>query len=436
MKRNNRHVLMICSDMIPYTNSFGASQRVFYFAENLIANGFKVSVFADKNTNIANWYGKQPSFQIFHLEGLFSKGIFFLKNEQSTTRKRKKKYQFSILSVLKKTAGLFDKYFFNDPNPGSGLISYLWLKFNEKTIINFVSVNSIDHVIISMPPFGLASYSLIAKLHKQSCIVVLDYRDPWNCWNGNRGIPFFKEKKALLIADYVFTTNEKHKSKLVENYSLNGNKIKSIMNGYDSDLWETVEKSYFHKKNKKLTFCFIGNISFKQKSYRNPTEFFEAYSRFANAKNIIIRFVGIATDSPDVKRIMNLYPEIQFIPKVSQHESFVQMLKSDVLFNIHSTDDNSSEYLMAGKIFDYYRSKRFILSINSERSLENQFVLKHKIGLCTENYSDKILQAINSIYNQWRINENNLIIDGDFSYLDHYTRTHQGEILSEWCKNN
>jgi len=437
MKINNKHIAIISFDMIPYTHSFGSAQRVFYYADNLINNGFKVTVFANKSTNKKYWYGKQPSFQIYHLESLFSKVLSVLKNKQHTTSKKgKPKYRSSLLGILKNISKLFDKIFFNEPNPKVGLFSYLWLRANEKSILNFISNNSIDHIIISMPPFGLSSYSFIKKLHKQFCAVSIDYRDPWNCWNGNKGVPFLKEKKVLRIVDHVFTTNENHKSKLIKDFSISSNKITTVMNGYDSYLWKNIEESDCHEKDPRLTFSFIGSISLKKNSYRNPITFIEAYSHFKNKDDIIVRFVGINTDDPDVRKIKNLYPTIQFIPVVSQYESFLYILKSDVLLNFHIVDNDSSKYLIAGKIFDYYRSKRFILSINSRKSLEHQFVSKHKIGICVENSSEQILYAITTIYDQWRNNGKNLKVDGDFSNLNNYTRDHQNTILSEWYKNN
>ena len=89
------------------------------------------------------------------------------------------------------------------------------------------------------------------------------------------------------------------------------------------------------------------------------------------------------------------------VDSVSQSESFHWMMKSHVLVNFHTTTDNSSKYLIAGKIFDYYRSGAKILSINGEESYERYFVEHNNAGYYSPNDVKQILNTLGNIYRDW-----------------------------------
>ena len=66
--------------------------------------------------------------------------------------------------------------------------------------------------------------------------------------------------------------------------------------------------------------------------------------------NITARFVGVDLQDSERKKLEAKYPNIEFIPKVSQEDSFRYMLSSNVLVSIHSAIDDSSIYLIGGKL--------------------------------------------------------------------------------------
>ena len=81
-------------------------------------------------------------------------------------------------------------------------------------------------------------------------------------------------------------------------------------------------------------------------------------------------------------------------------------MESDVLVNFHTIEDDSSKYLIAGKIFDYYRSGAKILSINSSESFERKFVLNNDLGYYSRNELQQLKSTIETIYQDWITSDN------------------------------
>jgi len=402
-----KKVLIITYEMIPYTKYWGASQRVYYYANFLTEHGFSVDVLASRNTNIENEVKKTIKFNTLHLKNNYQKKDEIKEpiNSKTSTLKYVKA---RIISFLKYILKNLDSIFNNDPNLGMGFIAANWIRKNNEKILTHIEKYSIENVIISAPPFGLLRPKLLKKIKNQiPGKLIIDYRDPWNCWNNKGGISFLREKKIINLCDFAVTTNNNHRQRLIKDFDIDSNKVITVMNGYDDELWNTVEKEYpINTKNEKLTFSYIGSISFKNNSYRNPTNLLEAYSSFPENKKTKLRFIGLDLTPEKLDELSTKYPNVDFIPMVSQEDSFKYMLQSDVLINMHTTKDLSSKFLIGGKLFDYYRSKRFILSINSAESFEHEFVNEKKIGMCIENNNNEILNAINLIYQKWESNGN------------------------------
>lgn len=397
-------VAFLCFSALPYAESWGGSQRVHYMA-NAFSSSFDVTVFAPKSTNIKRNDEVKRLYETLFFDDNISKKLFDVNKASERTKiSQFKNKRFSAKKIIRNiaigTVKTINSLFFNEPTYFKGIVSTLWIKKYEKEICKIIKERKISVLIISIPPWNIISLSLIKKIKDTGCKIIVDYRDPWNCWNEKKGLPFIKEKKISHSADMIFVTNENHAEKLVSDLHLDKNKINVIMNGYDEDKWNEIQP-ISPEVTDMLEVAFIGSIQFgKQNTFRDPSTFVDALDAFEHKDSIRFRVIG-CKDEAVIESMRNRIPHFEMVDSVSQSESFHWMMKSHVLVNFHTTTDNSSKYLIAGKIFDYYRSGAKILSINGVESYERYFVEHNHAGYYSPNDVTQILNTLGNIYRDW-----------------------------------
>lgn len=268
-----------------------------------------------------------------------------------------------------------------------------------------------DYVIISAPPFGLFMPLYLKRIKKiTGCKLILDYRDPWNCWNDHKGVSLKREKSAINMADAIVVTNANHKEKISEDFNYPLDKVFVVMNGYDKQLWNKAEEMYVEQENPdKLIISIVGSITLAKSRYRDASKLLRAIDKFSHKDEILLRVVGTNELKENIQEIWNVeIPNFDIVPLVPQIESFKYMLDSDVLINLHTVEDNSSRYLIAGKDFDYYRSGGLLFSINSSYSLEHRFIKDNDLGYVAINTEESIGDVLNQVYEQWIASKRNL----------------------------
>lgn len=418
-------LLIITYDMIPYSNSWGSCQRMYYLAKELKNQNFDISMIAALKSKFG-FFGKKINFDIEYLP---KKNII----NKKTEKKRKKEL---IIKFLKKIGKRIDKFYFNDPFPGMGLLGYFWIKKSKKDILNFIKEKQIKKIIISGPPFSLFSLIHDIKKIEKDIKIVLDLRDPWNTWNDNIGIPCLREKKILNIADQVIVATENARKEKINKFKLPKEKVATVYNGYCREEWLKVEKKYVTKeKNKKCIISYLGNIDFKPGGFRDTKYFFEAYEQLKKEqKNIIIRFIGVE-ETKEIRDLKKKYPEIEFIKKISSDKAMEEMLKSDVLLNIHTLNDKSSELLIAGKIFDYIRSNKVIFSITPNNSIVSKLIKAEKFGIASENVVEDLYNALKLIIERFSQEKLGELRDDNVQKINEYSREFQNKNFIEIINN-
>ena len=415
MKKN---IAIICYDMIPYSTGWGASQRVYYYA-SLLSKQHNVYVISAKRNNSENFYNHEITFhQKFY-------PVSSKVQNSNSLNSQKTNFLSKIRKFLGKLLREFDSLINNDPNKGLGIHSMKWILIHKKEILNYIKENKINDIIISVPPFGLLLPSFFKEVKNViKGRIIIDYRDPWNCWNERKGISFLREKAILSLCDHIIVTNENHQYKIISDFNIDKSKIITVSNGFDNDLWLSIKEKTTNCD--KLVISFIGYIALNKKGYRDISVFLKALDQCPFKNSIILRIVGVNGDSDRINKTYNVnIPFIELIPTVSQVESFKYMVESDILLSLHTATDCSSTYLIAGKIFDYYRSGTKILSINSEKSLEHKFIRNNNIGYCTQNNESDIIKTLSDIYNCWC--ENEKVMSKNNSLSIEYSRNRQNE---------
>lgn len=405
--------------MIPFCESWGNCQRIYYLADELVKKGYDVWVVSSKNGLFNYKINKEIIFKQIFIDDIFQN---YSTGSSKKTKQNKLldiKLFLSIKKLLKYILYKLENLFFNEPSPLTAIYG-LHFSYKAKILLkDIILKENISTLIISAPPFSLFSIASFIKKNKLKTRIILDYRDPWNLWNNGSYISNYFEKKYLEIANHIVVTTENLKKGLINRFKIK-DKISVIYNGYSKESWNKI--NYEQKiRSKKIRLSYIGDISFVKGSYRDLTEFFKAYDLINNKKIFEIKFIGVS-ESERTNQLRLKYPKIKFISKVSPEDSYKFMLESDILMNIHTSNDKSSNFLIAGKIFDYLYCEKPILSINSKESFEQEF-LKNKTKLfASENNYRKILETLNLISK-----ESNFTIKNSNLDIEHFSREFQNK---------
>jgi len=416
MSNDNKKILIVTYGMIPYCNNWGTCQRIYFLAEQFTEEGYQTWVVASKQTSESVNFGKKISFK-----QIFINSVFINSQDNFISKKSNSDKSYFLNTIKKRLLNFIyciEKIIFNEPISKIGITGLIWSIKANKTIKTLIKRENIETVIISSPPFSFLFTSYFLRKQFNNLKIILDYRDPWNLWNGGSLISNFLEKKIIKSATYITVTNDNSKTDLSKLYSINRNKISVIYNGYSQKDWDTlptVKKTI----RTEVIISYIGSISFNNDSYRNITQFFKAYDLLENKNLFKIKFIGVTFNS-ELDKYKKKYPEIEMIGKVSPHESYNYMLESDVLMNIHTTNDNSGYYLIGGKIYDYLKSEKTIFSINSENSFEQTFLKTLGNVVCSKNNHLDILKSFNLIYEKLRFSKNHKKYD-----INQYSREYQ-----------
>ena len=409
MQISEKSVMIVATDMIPYTISWGGCQRMYFLADYLQEHGFNVHVVHAKKSEIYDDYGHKIRFHSIPIP-VYSIGSSAGQNLSDTDRiggRFKKGLINFIKFFIKKTNILsFERIVFNEPILGLGVygLEFSWNARN--TIIKTISEHNIKNIIISAPPFSVLCLAPLIKKQFPKVNIILDYRDPWNTPLLSYRISSFIEQRILKSADKIVFLNDRMFCDTLKKYSLPKKKCLVVLNGYSDRDWEDTLrdfKDHDHCKNapEKMIISYVGSLSFNKGGYRDVTSLLDAFMIFHKNKNVLLRFVGIIS-SDAVERIKKQFPDnIEILPPVDTKTAFHYMIKSDVLFLLH-TNEKTGRYMLSGKFFDYIRSGKVILGIASTRDTYFlEFIQKYHLGVTCLSEILEIIKCLELLYEKW-----------------------------------
>jgi len=388
---NEKRALIICPSMWPRMNSWGETQRMYYLANDLSRNGWKVY------TVSPGYEGQQEDTK---REQLYTS--FFLGNKKIQAEPVKTNHKEEAV----KRAGLKEramtllspvvKWLYNEPDCYEGISKQLWMLKYRKKILDLIARETIQTVIISVPTFVLLGLGPLIKKKFPQIFLIYDYRDPWFLWNRKRTPAFYNEKRYLSYADRIIGFSEIFSADLIKEMGVEPEKVRTVYNGYSEKDWTAFEKKgTAETAGKKLRLSYVGNISLQQKgNFRNPQRLMQVVQEFPNMELYLIGVQGAAAESSE--------GNIHFIGKVSQMEAFHDMLQSDVLISIHDTDDCSGNYLISGKFFDYMRSGKVMFHIGGAQSLMSRMIRQYRLGVASINTYDELRTTMEELLKAWQ----------------------------------
>lgn len=393
MKKN---ILVLTESMRPFTSEWGSCQRVYYYSKALIEDGYGVSIICKNNS--------EQEKGLYYFDGIkvisFDEPNINKENnaQKSSFKERLVKFIKSkkiIHSILKFVYRLL----YSEPNLFRGHESKKWANNNKKKIIEYIKNNDVQTVIVSGPPFGL--FYLVSSLKKNKVKIVLDYRDPWNLWYGKFSFSNRHEKKAIRFADVVVSSTNELAKAIKINYKKNDSI--SVLNGYDEERWKNIKKN--KEDSDSFVVSYIGTIRINNSpDFRNPTVLLEASKEFLTRHNdAVVRIIGVGDDLEQMGK--NEIDRLFFEKQVSVEESLKYTVNSDLLLVLHTAHDDSGNYIVCGKIYDYLRSKNRILSIGDKAECNKNLIESSKCGLHVKNNFDSILNGLEREYERWKKRE-------------------------------
>jgi glycosyltransferase involved in cell wall biosynthesis len=321
---------------------------------------------------------------------------------------------------------------FNEPNPGMGILGYIWVENVKQEVKDIIRDKKIKKVIISGPHFSLFKVAEFIKQQSNDVKVILDYRDPWNLWNNAKGFSYMKEKKYLHIADRIVVFSDAFRRDMINEFNIEGRKICTVMNGYSEGVWNSLKSFEGCRENGgkgKLIMSYIGSIDLASKrGHRNPLELLKAYKEFKYNYDIVLRFIGVINSPTEIENIKETFGNsLEIRGQISYKDSLLEMMRSDVLLLLNTENCNFTKYVYNAKFFDYLKSGKVIWGIGKQTVLLNELIEKYKLGIISENSKKEILEKVYLLHKYWKSHELNTLRKNELLDISIYSREHQNK---------
>ena len=239
---------------------------------------------------------------------------------------------------------------------------------------------------------------------------VADFRDEWtnNPYadydkNGSRyKLCYAMERAILSYADHIITTTPMAKENYETLFQVPPSKITSITNGYDEHDFEKITEQ--QAQNERFTI-FHNGIMY---SIRTPVTFFKAVHELINEGVIDKDLIQVGlpwSENDDVwksyAQSLNLSDVVRFYGYMSHIESLQESSNADLLLLLVGPGEKNKA-MYPGKIFEYLRLNKMILSLSPEGSVCDQLLQETERGFNVD-YDDVegIKKAVAESYRLW-----------------------------------
>ena len=414
-------VLVLTESMMPFCKDWGGCQRVYFYSQKLIAEGYDVHVICRKSSDnpagTVDFKGVKVTTpdgpkQTAKGRGLKAKLIKTLKNNALVLTTMQKIYRFK----------------YSEPNLFRGKESKSWAQRNKQLIKDYIVRENIDCVVISGPPFGL--FYLADEIKELGVKLVLDYRDPWNLWYEKYSLSEKYEKRAVDLSDFVIASTDSLARALKEKYGKD--EVYPVLNGYDMSSWENQESRAEKASSDKLTISYVGYVLVNTPpAFRDPRCFIEAACEFLNSKDDVqIKFIGVGDELSTIKK--EYREKIEFRNRIPVEDALREVNGSDVALVIHTAKDPSGNYIVCGKLYDYLKSGKFVLSIGDKAKCNNDLIDRYGAGMHCGNNKKAIIESLEHIYEKWKDGSISVNVPED---IIKYSRDYQNSEFVRLLKN-
>jgi glycosyltransferase involved in cell wall biosynthesis len=298
----------------------------------------------------------------------------------------------------------------------------IWVPFALRKARRIVRQESIDTVILNVPPFSTLKIGVALKKKFPHLTLISDFRDDWvGYYLRNIDAPCKeKERRALALeaaavaaSTYVSTVTEKWVSQFRKRYPKEpAGKFICTSNGFDRDMFQNLPRC--PRKKGKVVITYFGTVH-NNRIY-SPANYLNALESLPTeiCSQIETHFIGrVVPDAlPLLKRTKACVVLTGFMPKL---KGLRCLQESDFVLLI-ATDAGSH----AGKLFDYLGCGKPILALSPQGGEIDQLLQRTKTGWCADPWDkDAIRKMILSAYN--RMAESGPIINPDSVAVNTYS---------------
>jgi len=319
-----------------------------------------------------------------------------------------------MYSKIIKDKELFERYMKLLNSGNENLTKYLFIPEYQSawalkvidSIENYIDMSEIDVIYTSADPNAdnFIGYFLKEKFNRPW---IADFRDAWTknpYTNYDKSdikyeIECAMEKTLVPYADYLVTTTEVITQDFVSDLNLNSKNTQTITNGYDEQ--DFVGISDNKVMNSKFTIMYNGLFY----QTRTPLTFLKAIRNIIDKQLIDRKKLKIwFTRKDDWMKVVNqmgLDDIVEFVGYMEHQDSLKKSITSDLLLLIvGSGEENKGIY--TGKVFEYLRLRKPILSLSPSGSLVEKLIDETKRGKNIElNDINKIENYILEMYKRW-----------------------------------
>ena len=258
-----------------------------------------------------------------------------------------------------------------------------WYKPALKAARRELQQNKYDAILSTSGPF--TAHKIAEKLHSEFKLPwIADYRDPWSqrkftSFPVSSTRLFLEERyeRKLLNSASMITAVSPNLATELSSYHLKKSAV--IMNGFDP-------KNIIHDVplRNKFTITYTGALYTKET--RDPTLLFTAVSELISSGiiphgDILIEFYGPAADWMDKEiqryKLDNVVVQCGMVSK----DTALQLQRTAQILLVLLWSGESSEGVIAGKIFEYFSASRPILATGQNDTISNIFEVTG-VGKC------------------------------------------------------
>lgn len=246
-----------------------------------------------------------------------------------------------------------------------------------------------DLALSTYGPYTTHYIGMRIKKTKTARFWVADYRDLWTDNDIFPGLfPFtlferFLERYSMKRADMITTVSAPLANVLSDKYGRE--KVKVIENGFDSSELRTLDHAPVFPNDGKVRIVYTGTI---YRDKRDVTPFFHAISSLAEEPNkeallgqleVLFCGQGMSELENQIEKygVSKWVKYLGFLPR----ETALRMQRDAHVLLFLDWNDNETEGIMTGKLFEYMASKTPIWSIGAREAAASRLIGKAGAGV-------------------------------------------------------
>ncbi|MBD7910075.1 MULTISPECIES: glycosyltransferase [Clostridium] len=297
---------------------------------------------------------------------------------------------------------------------------YIWSKKASKYGIKLMEEEKFN-VIFSMhepPSSHLCGYNIKKKYNNVPWITY--WSDPWLKDSTRLRSNFVKksieasmEKKIVNLADKFIFVTEDNRQDYIKSYGIDKEKTYIITRGFDSKLFEKINKEEKPKliKNDKINIIYAGEIFSK---LRDINPFIKALEEIKEENSLLYKKMNVLffgnIDDAKAKEKLDSLEVVTVSKRIPFNEAIKYMLKSDILLLFGNRESKQ----IPAKVYEYFGARGKIFAIYGDNHDPiRKLVENHDRCVTADNNRDDIKA---NLVNLLQKEKEELFTEPDYSY--------------------